>query len=180
VDPGGAILTNHHVLYDEGADRLHDLFVVGRFRATDRAPELVCAGSPARGQLEPELDLALIRCDLDLGGKPYRPSGWPSLPMRRLDKGDIVPGEQIWVVGYPSAGSGTVHITAGLVSGWTGERGGTGSRAYMKTDAAITHGISGGTAIDEDGNFIGVPTAFRVTTARQGAQAITAGKVGLI
>lgn len=180
VDPSGAVLTNHHLLHDAAGDRLHDLFVIGRFRAADREPEMVCAGSPSRGRLKPEVDLALLRCDLDMNGQSWLPEGWPTLPMRRLEQDDVVPGEQVWVLGYPNVGGGTIHVTAGLVSGWTGEHGGAGSRAFMKTDAAITHGNSGGTAIDEDGNFIGVPTAFRVTTSQHGQAIVTAGKVGLI
>src|SRR5262249_44981136 len=32
-------------------------------------------------------------------------------------------------------------------------------RDWIKTDAAIAHGNSGGTAIDEDGKLVGIPTA---------------------
>jgi S1-C subfamily serine protease len=178
VDPDGSVLTNYHVLSDSKGGRLYDLFVIGRFRAADRDPEMVCAGSPSRGKLKPQLDLALIKCDVDMNGQPWKPSTWPSLPIGRSE--DIVPGEQVWVLGYPNVGGSTIHVTAGLVSGWTGEHGGAGSRAFMKTDAAITHGNSGGTAVDDVGRFIGVPTAFRVTTAQQGEQVATVGKVGLI
>lgn len=180
VDANGSVITNHHVLFDAKSNKLHDLFIIGLFRAADKEPELVCAGSPAKGMLKPELDLALIRCDRDRAGDPWQASSWPTIPIRQIDKDDIVPGEQVWVLGYPGVGGGTIHVTAGLVSGWTGENGGAGSRAFMKTDASITHGNSGGTAIDEDGNFIGIPTAFRLTTTTQGEAVVTAGRVGLI
>lgn len=180
VDANGSVITNHHVLFDAKKDKLHDLFIIGLYRAADKEPELVCAGSPAKGMLKPKLDLALIRCDRDRAGSPWEAKNWPTLPIRQLDKDDIVPGEQVWVLGYPGVGGGTIHVTAGLVSGWTGENGGAGSRAFMKTDASISHGNSGGTAIDEDGNFIGVPTAFRLTTTKQGEAVVTAGRVGLI
>ncbi len=180
IDANGSVITNYHVIFDGKNNKLHDLFIVGLFRAADKEPEFVCAGSPAKGLLKKELDLALIRCDRDRAGAPWTPESWPTIPVRQIDKDDIVPGEQVWVLGYPGVGGGTIHVTAGLVSGWTGENGGAGSRAFMKTDASISHGNSGGTAIDEDGNFIGVPTAFRLTTTKYGDAVVTGGRVGLI
>ena len=178
VDPGGAILTNHHVLYDARDQRLYDLFLIGRYRGPEREPDLVCAGVPARGELRPTLDLALIRCDTNLDGQPWTPAHWPSVPLG--DSQGIVPGEQVWVLGYPLAGGGAIRVSAGLISGWTGEHGGATGRAFMRTDAAISAGNSGGTAVNRQGRFIGVPTAFRVVTA-EGGQTITAiGKIGLI
>lgn len=180
VAANGSILTNYHVIFDPKRGKLHDLFVVGLFRAADREPELVCVGNPAKGILRAELDLALIRCNRDRSGAAWQPSGWPTLPIREIDSDAIVPGEQVWVLGYPGVGGSTIHVTAGLVSGFTGEKGAAGYGAFMKTDASITHGNSGGTAIDKDGNFIGVPTAFRLTTKRQGNDVVAAGRVGLI
>jgi hypothetical protein len=178
ISNDGSILTNHHVLSDKKAGKLHDLFLIGRFQRADREPQFVCAGKPTRGVLKPKLDLALLKCDLDMNGRPWKPSGWPSIPVGRSE--DVVPGQQVWVLGYPNVGGSTIHVTRGLVSGWTGEQGGANSRAYMKTDAAITHGNSGGTAVDDEGKFIGVPTAFRVTTEMTGGSVATVGKVGLI
>ena len=178
VSSDGSILTNHHVVYDAKAGKPHELFVIGRYRAADREPELVCVGRPDRGKLKPSLDLALIKCDMDMNLKPRQPSGWPTVAIGRSE--DIVPGEQILVLGYPGVGGSTIQVTEGLLSGWMDEGRGTSKRAYMKTDADITHGNSGGTAIDETGKLVGVPTAFRVTTAQQGEVVVTAGKVGLI
>jgi S1-C subfamily serine protease len=178
VDSGGSILTNHHVLYDQHRTRLYDLFLIGRFRALDREPELVCAGVPGASILRPDLDLALIRCDSDLNGQPWWPEFWPAVPLG--DSKGIVPGEQVWVLGYPDAGGSAIRVTAGLVSGWTGEHGGAASRAFMRTDAAISPGNSGGTAADRFGRLIGVPTAYRAITAERGGMVTAIGKVGLI
>ncbi|MCP4445138.1 MAG: trypsin-like serine protease [Myxococcales bacterium] len=180
IDANGSVLTNHHVLFDAKNNKLHDLFIVGLFRAADKEPELVCVGDPSKGLLKAKLDLALIRCDRDRAGAPWQPSAWPTISLRQMDTDAIVPGEQVWVLGYPGVGGSTIHVTAGLISGFTGEEGETGFRAFLKTDASITHGNSGGTAIDEDGNFIGVPTAFRLTTTKQGGEVVAAGRVGLI
>ena len=173
----GAVLTNHHVLYDAREARLHDLFLIARYRVADQDPEVTCAGVPGHGELRPDLDLAIVRCEKDLDGQPWWPENWPGLPIG--DSQGIVPGEQLWVLGYPS-GSGSIRVSAGLVSGWTGEQGGTASRAFMRTDALITGGNSGGAAVDRHGRLLGVPTAFRVISAERGAEVSAIGRVGLI
>lgn len=178
VSADGAVLTNHHLLWDVREARLYDLFLVARYRGADRDPEMTCAGVPGHGELRPDIDLAVIRCEKDLGGQPWWPENWPGLPLG--DSQGIVPGEQLWVLGYPGSGAGSIGVSAGLVSGWTGEQGGTASRAFMRTDALITGGNSGGAAVDRHGRLIGVPTAFRVVTAERGEQVTAIGKVGLI
>jgi S1-C subfamily serine protease len=173
----GSVLTNYHVINNAEQARLHDLFVLGRFRRADEEPEFVCAGHPNAAKMKPNLDLALIKCSLDLNGRTYVPSGWPTIPVGRSE--DLIPGEEVLVIGYPDVGGSTIHVTSGKISGWSGETGGAG-RAFIKTDAAITHGNSGGTAVSEIGELIGVPTAFRVTTEETGGSVATVGKVGLI
>jgi len=177
VSGDGAVLTNHHVLYDAREARLHDLFLIARYRGGDQDPEVTCAGVPGHGELRPDVDLAIIRCEKDLDGLPWWPENWPGLPIG--DSQGIVPGEQLWVLGYPS-GSGAIRVSAGLMSGWTGEQGGTASRAFMRTDALITGGNSGGAAVDRHGRLLGVPTAFRVISAERGEQVTAIGRVGLI
>lgn len=180
VTSNGSVLTNHHVIFDGRARRAHELFLIGLFRGKDRQPALVCAGRPSEGLLEPEMDLALIRCSMDRNGRPWEPKHWPTIPRRDLKREPIAPGEQIWVLGYPNVEGGTPHATAGLVSGWTDEHGGAGSRAFMKTDAAISRGNSGGTAIDVKGRLVGVPTAIRETRSTRGGATVSAGRIGLI
>jgi S1-C subfamily serine protease len=178
INKDGSVLTNYHVLNDSKAGKLHDFFVIGRFRAAHKTPEFVCAGRPSRGHLNASMDLAMIKCEIDMSGKPFAPKAWPTIPIGKSE--EVVPGEQVWVLGYPNVGGSTINVTDGVVSGWTGERGGAGSRAFMKTNAAISHGNSGGTAIDETGALIGVPTAFRLSTEKSGAAVATVGKIGLI
>ncbi len=177
LTPDGSILTNHHVINNKQESRLFHAFLIGRFRKADQDPELVCAGTPTSGKLKPNLDLALIKCSVDLEGNPFRANDWPTIPVG--DSHELIPGEEIIVIGYPGVGGSTIHVTSGKVSGWRGERGGAG-RAYIKTDAHISHGNSGGTAINADGLLVGVPTAFFATTTKLNNETVTAGKVGLI
>jgi S1-C subfamily serine protease len=157
LSPDGVILTNHHVVYDKGKRRLHDFVAVGRLKAYDEAPELVCLAVPGHGLIDTDLDLAIVKCEKDLSGKPYRAQGWPTIPLG--SSRDLVPGaSEVFVIGYPGVGGPTIHVTRGTVSGFMGKDGGAG-RFWIKTDAAIAHGNSGGTAIDDDGNLVGIPTA---------------------
>jgi S1-C subfamily serine protease len=179
VDADGSIITNYHVVHDKDG-RLHDLFVIGRHLGDGRPPELICAGKPNRSKLQPDLDLALVKCDLDLDGRPWTPSAdgepWPAVDTARAP--DLRPGQRLWAIGYPDVGGGGIMLTQGLVEGWTGQDGGLG-RDYLKTDASITHGNSGGPVVDDDGNLIGIATAFRIRISASGGVVETA-KVGLV
>jgi S1-C subfamily serine protease len=157
LTPDGAVLTNHHVVYDKKAHRLHDFVAVGMLKAYDQAPELTCLAVPSHGLIDTDLDLAVVKCEQDLSGKPFRASGWPTIPVGSSK--DLIPGvTEVFVIGYPGVGGPTIHVTRGTVSGFLGKDGGAG-RFWVKTDASIAHGNSGGTAIDDDGKLVGIPTA---------------------
>ena len=89
-------------------------------------------------------DLAVLRLE--------RHSGRPAMPIvsRGLD-----PGEEIVLLGFPGTGGETMTLTRGVYSGMVE----SGDHDYIKTDADISPGNSGGAAFDGQGNFVGVPTA---------------------
>mgnify|MGYP001561910262 CR=1 FL=1 len=174
----GSILTNFHVL--QGGDGgLHDLFVIALYRR-GHAPEIVCAGHPSWSKLARDADLALLKCDMDLDGRPWNQGTmgdpWPALNAIHGDT--VVPGEKLWVVGYPDVGGGGITVSQGLVEGFDGWSPG-GDTGYIKTDAPITHGNSGGPVFDSDGLLIGIATAYRVHASVAGG-GVVAGRVGLV
>jgi S1-C subfamily serine protease len=183
VGADGSVLTNYHVLLRKET-QLRDVFVIARFSAPDQPPQLVCAGHPSASKLQPELDLALIKCDMDLDGRPWSPSAagggptWPALVGAR--KAELSPGQRVWVLGYPDVGGGALTILQGSVEGFTSQDG-TGSlgKDYIKTDAAITRGNSGGPVVDDAGALIGIATAFRLRTSVNGT-AVETAKLGLV
>ena len=177
ISPEGSILTNHHVISDGSRGAPHDLFAVAMLDSPARPLRLACAGVPSRGILAPDVDLALIQCELDLDGLPHRPEGWPALSIG--ESRHISPGERLWVLGYPDTSGMALRDSFGQVLGWTGEAGGRGE-TYIKTDAAITHGNSGGAAIDQRGDLIGIPSAYRLRRDISGDISVAAGSVGLI
>src|SRR5262249_54210492 len=77
----GSILTNHHVIYNKAHKRLHDFVAVGLLKAYDQSPELTCMAIPRHGLIDTDLDLAILKCEQDLSGKPFRASGWPTIPL---------------------------------------------------------------------------------------------------
>jgi S1-C subfamily serine protease len=178
VGADGSIVTNFHVIHDKNG-RMHDLFVIGRYAEPDQAPQLWCAGAPSRSKLQPELDLALIKCDLDLDGRTWSPSWsgrWTTLATAPL--AELEQGQRLWVLGYPDVGGGGLTASFGVVEGWTGEERGVG-RDFIKTDASITHGNSGGPVVNDQGELVGIASAFRTKVKIDGG-VIETSKIGLV
>jgi len=154
------------VLLDAANNQLHGVFMIGRFRAGQQ-PDLVCLGDPAKGLHDVAADLSLIRCDRDSDGQPWLPTSWPTITLRETN---VVRGEPLWVLGYPAIGE--MRICAGVASGF--------SDGLIRTTAMIAHGHSGGAAIDQNGQLIGVPTGFRRRTLAQQGTQIPIGRIGQI
>lgn len=131
IDPSGIVLTNHHVINGSW-----DVQVVIQ-GLEDVIGEVI--------GFSETLDVALIK--LPLGEYPYTP----------LADVLVAPGDTLSVVGYPLAGilDGPPSITRGIVSSVRNVDGQT----YFQSDAALNPGNSGGAAISDDGDFIGIPTS---------------------
>jgi hypothetical protein len=80
------------------------------------------------------------------------------------DSNRLIPGDGLTIVGYPGISGATITFTFGLMSGWLGEDFESGGKQWIKTDAKIAHGNSGGAAFDATGTLIGVPTAGRTVS----------------
>jgi S1-C subfamily serine protease len=178
VGHDGSILTNYHVVHDKDG-RLHDVFVIGRFSAPDQAPQLMCAGRPSRSKLQRDFDLALVKCDLDLDGRAWdatRAAPWATLP--DASPRDIHVGQRVWVLGFPDVGGGGLTLYQGQVEGWDGDASVPGVD-FIKTDAPITNGNSGGPVVDDAGRLIGVASAYRTKVTATG-NFVKSAQVGLV
>jgi S1-C subfamily serine protease len=162
VDGRGYILTNYHVI--EGAASI----LIG----TNSVDE----SKPARVEYTAEavvwdagLDIALLRIVSDEDGEPLSEQlSLPTLPLGDSDSLHI--GDLITILGFPGVGGETVTLTRGSVSGFSQDELGH-VRGWIKTDAEISPGNSGGVAINEMGELVGVPTY--VTTEER-----TLGRLG--
>jgi S1-C subfamily serine protease len=160
ISKDGLILTNCHValpsaMFGSGKQWQRDALIVALTTRTDKPPTPTYVAEVV--QYDPNLDLAVIRVTKTLDGSAVKPGqlNLPALPIGDSDKLEL--GDPISIFGYPGIGGETITFTSGDVSGFTSERGVEG-RAWIKTDATIAGGNSGGTGVTEDGALIGVPT----------------------
>jgi S1-C subfamily serine protease len=150
IDPQGLILTNAHVIDDRYDEYSH--LGVAILHSSDEPPVLTYLAEIVA--VDYGLDLAVIRIATDLEGNPVN----PVLPFVALgDSDEVQMGDSLQILGYPGIGGETITFTEGAVSGFTSERS-IGGRAWIKTDATIAGGNSGGLGADEAGRLIGVPT----------------------
>jgi S1-C subfamily serine protease len=150
IDAGGLILTNGHVVDDRLGE--YDLLGVAVTGRTDEPPELQYLAEIASADYD--LDLAVIRIVTDMNSNSVD-LNLTAIPLGDSDLVEI--GDHLRVLGYPGIGGETITFTEGAVSGFTSERAIEG-RAWIKTDATIAGGNSGGMAVNMAGQLIGVPT----------------------
>lgn len=160
ISPSGYIVTNYHVIGELDVRRhfeWHAIFMTDP-AFTDQPPEFWFWARYIAG--DPTHDLALLKIEQWYDEEPVEP-GFVFPHVTVGDSNRLIPGDVITIVGYPGISGSTVTFTAGLMSGWVGEDFESGGKQWIKTDAKISHGNSGGGAFDENGYLIGVPTAGR-------------------
>ena len=139
---GGYVLTNAHVVTDDNGRPCLELAVWFTSSFEEEPMDWERADLTA---WDSRLDLALLALR----------SPAPAARSIGVAAQSLAPGEDIRIFGYPGAGGRTMTLTRGSYSGMIDQRGET----YIKTDADISEGNSGGAAFNEAGVFIGVPTA---------------------
>lgn len=103
------------------------------------------------------LDLALLQIVSDMEGNPIDKENL-DLPFVELGDSDQVQlGDGIRIFGFPGIGGETLTLTKGTVSGFESQEE-VGDKAFIKTDSEISGGNSGGLAVNEAGEMIGIPT----------------------
>ena len=161
ISPDGLILTNCHVadpvLYGMSPDELPpiDYLSVALTVRSDQPPQVAYLAEVLAA--DPYLDLAVLRINRKLDGRPVNAEdlNLPYVPLGDSDSVEV--GDEVNIFGYPGIGGETVTFTKGVVAGFSLDAAVEG-RAWIKTDATIAGGNSGGTAVDEKGYLIGVPT----------------------
>lgn len=155
ISPDGLILTNAHVVLSDRFYQVKNL-IVSLTVAEDAPPVQMYYASIV--QADEALDIAVIKPYQDMNGNPlnYSLLNLPFVPLGDSDQLRL--GESINILGYPGIGGDTITLTRGEVSGFTSEEA-YGNRAFIKTSGTIAGGNSGGLAVNEKGELIGVPTA---------------------
>jgi hypothetical protein len=153
----GLILTNYHVVQDkvESRGEIGSPLVVALTVDPRDPPHEAFRARVVTASAE--LDLALVEATSGLYGQPIPPD-YRFVTASLGDPARLTLGAPLYAVGYPSAGgSGTrvsVTLTRGVVAGF--ER--RGETLHIKTDCMINSGNSGGSALDERFEVIGLPT----------------------
>jgi len=163
ISPDGYILTNFHVIGDEASREhyeWHAVFVTLP-SAPDQPPQLTYWARYVAS--DAAHDLALLKIIEYRDETPVPPTvRFTAMPVG--DSNLLLPGDPLFVVGYPGIAGSTITFTSGIMSGWLGEDLEAGGKQWIKTDAKIARGNSGGAAFDENGYLIGVPTALLQST----------------
>ena len=161
VDTRGYVLTNYHVV--RGTIKQY----VGLNSARQDAPP----EEFYRAQIvtfDQGLDLALLQIAGDVDGNPLK--GTLILPIMEVgDSDDVNLGDAITILGFPALGEDTLTLTKGTVAGFVDDSDLGIHRGWIKTDAEISSGNSGGVVIDAEGRLIGVPTQVTYNTETIGA-----------
>jgi S1-C subfamily serine protease len=161
VSDKGYVVTNFHVVGDTKT---------GRFYNSQRVAALAINQANLRGmpnwtytarvvQADPNLDVAILKVvglvDNEKAALPAN-LGLTVVPIGNSD--DVQIGDEVSVLGFPGIGGDTVTFTQGRISGFLDENT-DGESEWFKTDAEVNHGNSGGLAINDAGEMVGIPTA---------------------
>ena len=150
VRSDGVSVTNYHVINNPRTSRPYDEIYLNLMGDGDTA------SSSARYRLKPvlinkEYDLALMRIDSDVAGNPLPKSfTFPSIEMGDSRKINVL--EDLFIIGFPEKGGSTITVNRGVVEGKDI------LANWIKTDARVIHGNSGGAAVNSEGRLIGIPT----------------------
>ncbi|MBN1484040.1 MAG: trypsin-like peptidase domain-containing protein [Chloroflexia bacterium] len=159
ISADGLILTNCHVAMPRAMwdypEFDYDFLVIAMTIRSDETPVPTYIAQVL--QYDPYLDLAVIQISHMLDGSEVDPQDLNLTYLEVGDSDELELGDGLAIFGYPGIGGSTITLTTGNVSGFSPEAGVEG-RAWIKTDATIAGGNSGGTAILDDGTLIGVPT----------------------
>jgi pSer/pThr/pTyr-binding forkhead associated (FHA) protein/S1-C subfamily serine protease len=147
ISANGLVLTNHHVVA-EGSQLADVVEVRLNLKNPEAKPDSRFRAVVLKA--DAELDAALLQIQSD--------RTWTFAPLGDSDK--LRSGLEVAVIGFPGVGGATQTFTRGNVAGFEPDLG--LERGWIKTDANISPGNSGGTAINAAGELIGVPTGVQV------------------
>lgn len=180
INPNGDILTNFHVI-QLALDRA--MIPIVCFIENEKSIPQCDFSAEIIGH-NSNIDLALLKIKDHLG-TASRPETRPVLSRKKTPINDYLSekgiehlpffsfsrsnfeelpelGEQVQILGFPGASSDFLTYSKGEVSGFEQVETTSGEMAtlYIRTDALLRPGNSGGAAINQNGELIGVPSAF--------------------
>lgn len=104
------------------------------------------------------LDLAVMKVISYYNNKQKLPASLPVIAFNMADSDAVETLDEVFVIGYPGIAGNSVTATEGKISGFIDEDE-DGTIDWLKTDVLVNQGNSGGSALNENGELIGIPTA---------------------
>lgn len=163
VLPTGLIYTNRHVV------ELGDEFHIGILEDPNELPVPLYKASFVLAFTE--FDFAVLQIDRTLGDLPLD-TNTLDLPYLDAVPVDVQRGEKLYTFGYPGIGDGYLVLAQGQVT--TIQNGDVNEQrmpVLYQTDAEISPGMSGGLAVNAQGQYVGLPTEVI-------SEEITGGRLG--
>jgi S1-C subfamily serine protease len=155
ISRDGLVATNYHVISFESpqtkTERIYDELFISL--SNENSSSL---SSAKRYRLKTVLvnksqDLALLRVVADSTEQTLSSSN--NFPFLELgDSRAVKLLEDIFIIGFPEKGGATVTVNTGVIEGKDN------LNNWIKTDARLIHGNSGGAAVNARGQLIGIPT----------------------
>jgi len=152
VIDGLHVLTNVHVIESRSECRVRKI-EIWRSKSTEEVPFLDFSAEVVAQ--DSEVDLALLQLS------PISSSTTPLSPVR-INKNTKI-GESLTIVGYPAIGGESITLSVGIIAGYSK----IDNVTWIKTDATISGGSSGGGAFNRLGELVAVPTMASQSTDGQ-------------
>ena len=175
VSSGGLILTNFHVYRFEDQfnfDKSRGLLIVSQqadrsmlvygLEDNDPLKEPVLLYTAVPVSLDPQHDIALLKINTDQNGNKIKES---SFGHARLGNPFAIKlSESLAIIGFPQKGGDTITVTDGKFLGFYRNKNFPGLDGFIKTNAAMAPGNSGGAALNKN-LLVGIPTAVTLPTS---------------
>lgn len=155
ISRDGLVATNYHVIASESpqtkSERIYDELFISLTNDNSASLNPVKRYRLKVIKVNRAYDLALLRVVADgAGNSPASPIAFPFLELG--DSKGLRLLEDLVIIGYPEKGGSTVTVNTGVVEGRDN------LNHWIKTDARLIHGNSGGAAVNSRGQLIGIPT----------------------
>jgi len=160
ISDEGYILTNYHCIGDYYGLYNYDGYVCIALTSDIKKniqPQYIAQYVAA----EPYLDIAVVKIIADLNWNEVSITDLNLVPAIIGDSDTIKLGDVINILGYPAVGGETITFTAGHFSGFIDDDNDS-IVDWIKTDAVVNHGNRGGTALNQKGEMVGIPTAKQI------------------
>ena len=164
ISPDGYILTNYHVISSEETGEPLEHIAVYTQIAENTHLEPIHTHWATYTAGYAETDIALLKLSERVDGEALE----PNFPFIIIDNPfDLILGDPLTVIGYPGISGNTISFTAGALSGWLGEDSIGGGRDWIKSDAKISGGNSGGAVLNTNGHLVAIPTEVYIDDGEQ-------------